>query len=135
VSPAVAAVLVGEQAGQALGLDAVEPGVDRIRVARAEQTGTGDGMGGAALGDLKQGGATFADVGPGVVVTVAAQLLALVLGEGKGSALGHREFLLFMFRYPHLTEFGRQNSSAWRSPRGASVRRTVRVSMDPKEVG
>jgi hypothetical protein len=69
-----------------------------------------DGVRGAALSDLEQGGAAFADVGAGVVVAVATQLLKLFLGEGKGAALWHRGILLVMFRYPHFTEFGCQNS-------------------------
>src|SRR5215510_4387408 len=116
MAAAVAAVLVGEQAGQALGLKAVEPGVEGVGVARAEQAMAGDGVGRQAVGDLEQGGAAFAHIGAGVVVTEVAQLLKLLLGKGEGAALWHRGFLLVMFRYSHFTEFGRQNSLGRRGP-------------------
>src|SRR5262245_57933880 len=90
--PAVAAMLVGEQAGQTLGPEAVEPGVEGVRVAGAEQAATCHGVGCQAVGNLEQGGAAFAHVRAGVVVTQAAQLLKLVLSEGKGSACWHRGF-------------------------------------------
>jgi hypothetical protein len=60
--------LVGEDTGQAVVLVAVQPGVDRIGVAGAEQAVTGDRVRGKALGDFQQGGATLTDVVPGVMV-------------------------------------------------------------------
>src|SRR5215207_10501744 len=88
--PAVAAVLVGEQAGQPFLQVMAEPGVDGVGVAAAEQAGTGHGVGGVAVGDLEQGGAAFADVGLGVAVSVVEQLGALAVRERQGAALVHR---------------------------------------------
>jgi hypothetical protein len=66
----VAAVLAGEQAGQPFVLIIVEPGVDAVGVAVAEQAGVGHGMRGLAVGNLEYGGTALPDVGLGVVVAV-----------------------------------------------------------------
>src|SRR5262249_4838349 len=72
-APAVAAVLVGKQAGEAFVLVTIEPGVHRIRIAAAEQAGVGHGIGGLSVSDLEQGGTAFTDVGLGVVVAMVDQ--------------------------------------------------------------
>src|SRR5262249_4078599 len=69
-APTIAAVLVGQHAGQPSLLVVVEPGIDGVGVAAAEQSGVGDSIGGVSVGDLEQGGTTLPDVGLGVVVTV-----------------------------------------------------------------
>jgi hypothetical protein len=92
---------MGEEAGEALGLIVIEPGVDGVGVAAAEQAGAGDGMGGGAVGDLEQRGGALADVGLGVVIPVVEQFVALLGAERKGTALGHRRSPLW-FRYPIL---------------------------------
>src|SRR6186997_2830089 len=52
--PAIAAVRMGEEAGQPFGLVAVQPGIDGVGVTPAEQAGAGDGMRRGAVGDLEQ---------------------------------------------------------------------------------
>src|SRR5262245_15379422 len=96
--PAVAAVLVGEEAGQPFVAVAVEPGVDGVGVAAAEQAGVGHGMGRGPVRDLEEGGTTLADVGLGVVVAVVVQCGALGARERQGAALVHRDAPLW-FRY------------------------------------
>jgi hypothetical protein len=86
--------LVGEQAREALRLEAVEPGVDGVGVAGAEQAAAGDGVGREPRGDPKEGGAALADIGPGVVVAVVPQGGPLRIGKGQSTALGHRQVLL-----------------------------------------
>jgi hypothetical protein len=86
---AEAALLVAEQAVEPLGEEGVQPGVDGVGVAWAEDAGASDGVGGGAVGDLEQGGSAFTDEGLGVVVTVFEQLLPLLVGEGEGTALAH----------------------------------------------
>jgi hypothetical protein len=90
----VAPLLVGEQTREALGLEAVEPGVDGVGVADAEQAAAGDGVRCEPLRDLKDSGTTLADIGPGVVVAVMEQCGALRVGKGQSTALGHRQVLL-----------------------------------------
>src|SRR5262249_4009318 len=92
--PAVAAVLVREEAGQALGLVVVEPGVDAVGIAGAEQALAGDGVGCVAVGHFEQSGAAFADVRLGVMIPMVEQFLALLGCKGQGAALGHRGILL-----------------------------------------
>jgi hypothetical protein len=73
-------VLVPEQAGQALGLVAVEPVVDGIGIAGPQQPLEGHRMGAASAGDLEQGRTAFADIRSRVVV---AELLEFfLLGAG-----------------------------------------------------
>src|SRR5690348_1109270 len=96
--PAVAAVLVREQAGQPFALVIVEPSVDGVRVAVAEQAGIGHGIRGIPVRDLEQGGTAFPDKGFGVVVAVVQQCGALVVRERQGTALVHREVPLW-FRH------------------------------------
>src|ERR1051325_5371332 len=62
----VAAVLVGEEPGQAFVAVMVQPGVDRVGVAGAEQAGVGHSIRGGSVSDLEQGGTALADVGLGV---------------------------------------------------------------------
>src|SRR5581483_10291314 len=93
---AVTAVLMGEQAGEPLGLVVVEPGVDGVGVARAEQAGVGHGVRRAPVSDLEHGGTALTDVGLGVVVAVVEQFGALVLRERQGAALVHREAPLWV---------------------------------------
>src|SRR5262245_39717674 len=68
--PTVAAVLVGEEARQPFVAVMVEPGVDGVGVAVAEQAGVGHGKGSSSIRDLEQGGTALADVGLGGVVAV-----------------------------------------------------------------
>jgi hypothetical protein len=86
---AEAALLVALQAVESLGEEDVKPGVDGVGVARAEDAGARDGMGGGAVSDLEQGGGAFTDEGLGMVVAVLEQLLPLVVGEAEGTALAH----------------------------------------------
>src|SRR5262249_42335596 len=79
-TPAVAAVLVGQDPPQAVSLVAGEPGVDGVGGAGLGQAPTGGGVRGEAIGDLQQGGAALADNGVWVMVTVAQQLLPLWFG-------------------------------------------------------
>src|SRR5262249_36544983 len=75
----------------------VEPGVDGVGVAAAEQAGVGHGIRGVAVGDLEQGGGALADVGLGVVVAGAQQFGALLVRERQGAALVHGDSpLLFL---------------------------------------
>src|SRR5438876_12405062 len=76
---AEAALLVAEQAVESLGEEGVKPGVDGVGVARPEDAGACDGVGGSAVGDLQQGGGAFTDVGLGMVVAVFEQLLPLLV--------------------------------------------------------
>jgi hypothetical protein len=73
-------VAVPQQAGHPFGLVAIQPGVDAVRVAGAEQAMASDGVRGQPVGDLSQGGAALTDVRPGVMVTVVQQLLPLGFG-------------------------------------------------------
>jgi hypothetical protein len=66
--PAPAALGMGDQAGDALGLVAIQPRIHGIGVARLKEPGAGHAMGGGPLGDLEDGGAALADVGAWVVV-------------------------------------------------------------------
>jgi hypothetical protein len=59
---------MGDQAGDPLRLVAVQPGIEGIRVARLQEPGSGQAMGGLPLGDRQEGGAPLADVGARVVV-------------------------------------------------------------------
>src|SRR4051812_15093273 len=61
--PTVAAVLVGQEAGQPFVVVMVEPRVEGVRIAVTEQTRVGDGVRGGPVGDLEQGGTAFADIG------------------------------------------------------------------------
>src|SRR6516162_6194719 len=97
--PTVAAVLVGEQARQPFVLVIVEPGVNGVGVAVAQQAGVGHGIRRVAVGDLEQGGTALADVGLGVVVAMGKQLGALVIRERQGTALVHRRISSLGFRY------------------------------------
>ena len=63
-------MLVGQEAGEPFVLVVVEPGVDGVGVALAEQAGVGHGIRGVPLSDLEQGGAALTDLGLGVVVAV-----------------------------------------------------------------
>src|SRR5581483_4576892 len=123
--PAVAAVLVGEDAGEPCVPVVVEPGVNGVGVAVAEQAGVGHGKRGMPVSDLEQGGTAFTDVGLGVVVAAVEQCGALVIRERQGAALVHRETPLWV-RYtiirPYRTwsstfirRMGREsrNSRAW----------------------
>jgi hypothetical protein len=74
----------------------VEPSVDGVRVAGAEQAGLGHGMRGLAVRNLEQRGTALADVGLGVVVAVVKQCGALVVRERQGTALVHREAPLWI---------------------------------------
>src|SRR5262245_29241808 len=96
--PAVAAVAVGEQAREPFVLVVVEPGVDGVGVAGAEQAGVGHGVRGLPVRDLEDRGTALADVGLGVVVAVVEQGGALVVRERQGTALVHRQTPLW-FRY------------------------------------
>src|SRR5207244_1393267 len=89
--PTVAAVLVGEEAGQPLVLVIIEPGVNGVGVALAEQAGVGHGIRRVSVSDFEQGSTAFTDVGLGVVVAMGEQLGALVVRERQGTALVHRE--------------------------------------------
>jgi hypothetical protein len=59
---------MGDQPGDPLGLVAVEPRIDGIGIAWLQEPGSGDTMGGLALGDLQDGRAALADRGALVVV-------------------------------------------------------------------
>jgi hypothetical protein len=85
---------MGAQALQAPVLVEAEPGVEGVGVARAEQAGACDGVGGEAVGHLEQSGTAFADIGAGVVVAVVSQQRALLLAQGERTADGHGIFLL-----------------------------------------
>src|SRR5262245_51699426 len=85
--PTVAAVLVGQEAFQPFGAVMVEPGVDGVGVAGAEQAGAGHGIRGGAVRDLEQGGTALPDIGLGVVVAVGKQGGALVVRERQAKAL------------------------------------------------
>jgi hypothetical protein len=80
---------VTEQAVESLGKEGVEPGVDGVGVARAEDARASDGVGGGAVGDLQQGASAFTDEGLGMVVAVLEQLLPLKVGKLEGTALAH----------------------------------------------
>jgi hypothetical protein len=69
---------VREQARQALLLVERQPAVESIGVAGFEQALLGDSMRRGAGGDLEQGRTTFTHVGPGIVIPVVEQLLALL---------------------------------------------------------
>jgi hypothetical protein len=71
---------VAEKAGEPFGLVAVEPGIDGVRIAGAEQAVVRYRMGGEAAGDFHQGGTTLPDVGAWVMVAVVAKLVALGCG-------------------------------------------------------
>src|SRR5262245_16085567 len=86
-APPVAALSVGEEAGEPFGLVAVEPGVDGVGVAGAEQAVARDGMRGEAGGDFDQGGTPLADVGAWVVVAVVDEFIAPGGREREGTTL------------------------------------------------
>ncbi len=58
-------------------MEVIEPGVDRVGVAGAEQAGDGDGVGGVPVSDFEEGGAAFPDIRSWVVVAVFQELLVL----------------------------------------------------------
>jgi hypothetical protein len=60
---------MGDQPGDPLRLVAVEPRIDGIRVAWLQEPGSGDAMGGLALGDLQDRRASLADLRTRVAVT------------------------------------------------------------------
>src|SRR5262249_5854845 len=66
--PAVATVLVGENAGEPFVPVVIEPGVNGVWIAAAEQAGMGHGIRGVPVSNLEQAGAAFPDVGLGIVV-------------------------------------------------------------------
>src|SRR3954452_23813794 len=68
IPPARAAVGMGDQPGGPVRFVAVEPRIDGIGVAWLQEPGSGDAMGGLALGDLQDGRAALADIGAWVVV-------------------------------------------------------------------
>jgi hypothetical protein len=83
-------MLVGQQSGESLGLVAVQPVVDGIRLPGLEQPLEGDGVRGLPLGHLQEGGTAFPDVGAGVMVAVVGQLLTLLFAQAQGTTAGHR---------------------------------------------
>jgi hypothetical protein len=85
---------VREEAVEATFEIVVEPGVEGVGVARAEQARAGDGVGGEAVGHLEQSGAAFADVGAGIVVAVADEQHPLLLAQRECTAGAHGIFLL-----------------------------------------
>jgi hypothetical protein len=89
----MAAVAVGNQTVQAVGLVEVKPGVKGVGIAGLEQAGAGDGMGRLAGGDLEQSGTTFTDVGTWIVIAVAEQLVLLRVGQTEGTTLAQGSFL------------------------------------------
>jgi hypothetical protein len=84
-----AALLVALQSVEALGEEGVQPGVDGVGVARAEDARASDGMGRGAIGDLQQGAGAFTDEGLGMVVAVVEQLPPLLVSKLEGTALAH----------------------------------------------
>src|SRR5262245_56232988 len=78
---AEAALLVALQAVEALGEEGVQPGVDGVGVARAEDARACDGVWGGAVGDPQQGGGAFTDEGLGMMGAVFEQLLPLLVGK------------------------------------------------------
>src|SRR5215831_14102751 len=83
--PAPAALGMGDQPGDPLGLGAAQPSRHGIGVAWLQEPGAGHAMGGLPLGDLQEGGAALADVGAWVVVAQLKQFLALLFGQGEGA--------------------------------------------------
>jgi hypothetical protein len=59
---------MSDQAGDPRRFVAVEPRIDAVGVARLQEPGSGDPMGGLALGDLQDGPAALADIGAWVVI-------------------------------------------------------------------
>src|SRR5262245_23406206 len=86
--PAPAALGMGDQPGGPLRPVAAQPRIHGIGVAGPQQPGAGHAMGGGPLGDLEEGGAALADVGPWVVVAQPKEFLALFFGQGQGTP-GH----------------------------------------------
>jgi hypothetical protein len=62
------AMEVRPQAGESRRFIAVQPAIDRIRIAGTEQALFGHGMGTAAIGDLEQRRTPLAHLGMGIVI-------------------------------------------------------------------
>jgi hypothetical protein len=87
---------VGQDAGEPFVPVVVQPGVNGVGIAVAEQAAVGHGLRGVPVSDLEQGGAALTDVGLGVVVAVGEHFGALVVRERQGTALVHREAPLWV---------------------------------------
>jgi hypothetical protein len=85
IPPARAALGMGDQTRGPLRLVVIQPCVHGIGVARLQEPGGGHAMGGLAVGDLQEGGASLADIGTRVVVAQPKEFLALLFSQGEGS--------------------------------------------------
>jgi hypothetical protein len=82
------------QTRKALGRIAIQPGVERVGVARLQQAVTGDGMRARPIGDLQYGGAALAHIRLRVVVADVLELASLRPTQDDHPAsvlLGHGE--------------------------------------------
>jgi hypothetical protein len=76
---------MGDPTRGPLRLVVIRPCVHGIGVAWLQEPGGGHAMGGLAVGDLQEGGASLADLGTRVVVAQPKEFLALLFGQGEGS--------------------------------------------------
>jgi hypothetical protein len=72
---------MSEQAGEAVGLEVVEPGVHGVGITHAQQAVQRHSIRGLPGCDFEQGGTAFTHRRPLVVVAVIEQLSPLVVGQ------------------------------------------------------
>src|SRR5712691_5580602 len=111
--PAVAALLMGEQAGQPCLLVVRQPRVHRVGAPPFQQPVASDPVGGFALGDLQQRGTPLPHVGARVVVPMSLQLPPLLPTQRYRSQRSHlTHLLLCLGAWLHFitTRFGCQSS-------------------------
>jgi hypothetical protein len=77
-----ATVLEEQHPPHAEALVAIEPTIDRIRIARLEEAVPRDSMGRLPVRDLQEGRTPLPDIGPPIMVAVLEQFLALGLRQG-----------------------------------------------------
>jgi hypothetical protein len=78
-------VLEPDHAAQAEFLIPIEPAIDSVGLARLDEGMAGNSVRGHAISNLEQGGTAFANVGPGVVVAVVEEFVALGFRQVEGS--------------------------------------------------
>ena len=79
--PAVAALRVGQQAGQPFGLVLRQPAVHGVGVPHLQQAVQGHPVGGVARRDLEYGRTALPHIRPRVMVPMDLQLALLLLGQ------------------------------------------------------
>jgi len=100
---------MGEDPGQPFLLVAIQPGVDRIRVAGLQEAVPGYGMGAHPVGDLQQSGTALAHLRVRMMIATLLEGQPCGIVEGEEAEEGHGQALLSCsLPYFPPTDFQRQ---------------------------